>query len=121
MAKPLTMRTRCISLRHNFVHNPPDIQLMKSELPNDILTYQSRSTSDSHARTLGFLIEQTIAKDNHFKDIVDKSEVENDLVRAQKAIFNLSLDWKRFLALSPTEDDDREKENFVARLTRRVN
>ncbi|KAI9779416.1 MAG: hypothetical protein M1839_007381 [Geoglossum umbratile] len=109
-----------VSLRHKFFHNPPDIHLVKLELPNEMPTYQTSSTSDLRTGSLGPWVERSIAEDILFMDIFDKSEVETVLVRAQKAILNPSQDWRGFLAFSPTEDEDREKEDFEVKFSPNV-
>jgi len=76
--------------------------------------------ADVRTGSLGPWVERAIAEDIHFKDIFDKDEVENVLVRAQKAILNPSQDWKRFLPSSSfgsLVDDDREKEDFEVKFS----
>ncbi|KAI9766623.1 MAG: hypothetical protein M1840_006434 [Geoglossum simile] len=110
-----------VSLRHKFFHNPPDIRVTKSGALGDMSIYRSGSANaDVRAGSLGPWVERSIAEDIHFKDIFDKGEVENVLVRAQKAILNPSQDWKRFLpgsSFSPLIDGDREKEDFEVKFS----
>ena len=80
----------------------------------------SSANVDVQAGSLGPWVERAIAEDIHFKDIFEKDEVENILVRAQKAILNPSQDWKRFLPGSGFNlviDDDREQEDFEVKFS----
>lgn len=94
---------------------------MESGALVDMSIYQSGSGSvDARAGSLGPWVERSIAEDIHFKDIFDKDEVEDVLVRAQKAILNPSQDWKRFLPgsnFSPVVDDDRGKDDFEVKFS----